>query len=405
MRHKLPPAGLSCPNCGAPIPTAGLPMAADGSINATCGPCGTAIRARPRAGGRPGRIRPPIGGLALFARTWMLRGVMRFYRLGLGLGTIACLALGGFLPVVRAWIERDDLDWAGVVALLGGVPIRHGRVDPDADYGPILRRAEAPRLFDLLAEVAARVEARPPDEVRLAYLPCCGVVAWDRSRALLLGLPLLPVLTVGELRAVLAHELAHLARGDATWSARVVRSVEVLAAGLYDHGATSRGPLRWWGIACERGAARLLGPMAEGQEARADRCSGTIAGGADSAAALIKVALVQPLFRELLELADPDGTNLYATFRRFWERLPVPLVEAMRANLLATPAPADSSPHPPLLDRLAHLAAYPDRRDAAADRDPAIALLGDPEWVEQDLHDRLFRLHPVEPSVFHRAGR
>ena len=65
-------------------------------------------------------------------------------------------------------------------------------------------------------EVAQKLGVKPPGQVRLTYLPCCGVVAWGRSRALILGLPLLRVLTVAELRAVLAHELAHLAAGDAT---------------------------------------------------------------------------------------------------------------------------------------------------------------------------------------------
>ena len=45
-----------------------------------------------------------------------------------------------------------------------------------------------------------------PDGVRLAYVPCCGVVERGRSKLLLLGMPLLHVLTVCELRAVLAHE-------------------------------------------------------------------------------------------------------------------------------------------------------------------------------------------------------
>ena len=42
---------------------------------------------------------------------------------------------------------------------------------------------------------------------------------------MVLGLPLLYVLTMEELRAVLAHELAHLARGDATKAADSARFV------------------------------------------------------------------------------------------------------------------------------------------------------------------------------------
>jgi hypothetical protein len=44
-----------------------------------------------------------------------------------------------------------------------------------------------------------------------------------------------------------------------------------------------------------------------------------IAGGSAAASALVKVALVQPLFREVLEHYDPASSedNLYAFFRAF----------------------------------------------------------------------------------------
>ena len=217
----------------------------------------------------------------------------------------------------------------------------------------------------------------------------------------------MPVLEVGELRAILAHELAHLARGDATWSARLVRSVELLRQPLDDPGSQTWGPLRWWALWCLWAASKLLAPIAEGQEARADRCSATVAGGRDAASALVKVALVQPLFREVLaivDIEDPTAANLYATFRKFWERLPDPLVAAMRLKLLTTIEAVDQSPHPPLADRVARLLAYPDHPSIPGGDRSAWNLLGDPEWLEQMLHDRLYKLHPIEPTIFHSVG-
>ncbi len=409
MRRQSPPLSLNCPQCRGVLAVLDPPQEPGEPYSLWCPRCEHTFRAKPRPklSVRPRTPRPPIGDLALYCRSRSLWVVLAVYRLGLGLGTVGLLVLGGFVPVCRAWL-RDALNgWSSLITVLGGVSIQHGPVDPDADFGPILKRSEAPRLFSLLADLATQLEVRPPEQVRLAFLPCCGVVAWGRSRALLLGLPLLSVLEVAELRAVLAHELAHLARGDATWSARLVRSVEILDRALNDSDSTSWGPLRWWAIGCLRVANGLLGPIAEGQEARADRCSATVAGGRDAASALVKVALVQPLFRELLtitDIDDPNADNLYATFRRFWDRLPEPLVDAMRLKILTTTEAVDQSPHPPLADRVAQLLAYPDRRAIPLGGGPSLSLLGDPEWIEQMLHDHLYKLHPIEPTVFHPAG-
>ncbi len=333
--------------------------------------------------------------------------ILKVYRLGLGLGTVVLLILGGFVPVLRGWLNDSVSGWSDLVATLGGVSIRLDSADPDADFGPILKRSEAPQLFDILADLAAQLDIRPPEEVRLAFLPCCGVVAWRRSRALLLGLPLLPVLDVAELRAILAHELAHLARGDATWSARLIRSVEILDRALDDLDSRTWGPLRWWALGCRRVALNLLGPIARGQEARADRWSAAVAGGRNASSALVKVALVQPLFRELLEvldIEDASSKNLYATFRLFWGRLPEPLVDAMRMQILTSTDSLVQSPHPPLADRVAQLQSYPDRPSNLVFPESSLGLLGDLEWIEQMMHDRLYKLHPIEPTIFHHSG-
>src|SRR5262249_39783842 len=278
----------------------------------------------------------------------------------------------------------------------------------------VLAFTDAPLLFAAVSEVSRRLGVKPPGQVRLTYLPCCGVVAWGRSRALILGLPLLRVLTFAELRAVLAHELAHLARGDATRAggagSRGGRSAG-LGAGLRQPleqaGARARGPLGAWARACSRVADRLIGPVARGQEARADRSAAAIAGGTAAASALVKVALVQPLFREILEHYDPtvpDAPNLYAFFRAFWYRLSPDFHSAMRLKVLTNGVGHDAPAHPPLPYRLSLLQSYPDPSGLNGDTTPATTFLGDLESLEQMLHNRLFAIPPVEPTIFHKAG-
>ena len=59
------------------------------------------------------------------------------------------------------------------------------------------------------------------------------------------------------------------------------------------------------GTACNE-ASWLIEPVARGQEARADRCAAAIAGGSAASSALVKVAVVQPLFREVLAIVRPE---------------------------------------------------------------------------------------------------
>jgi len=417
MGRGEPPRGLVCPACGTGLAPLGNGVAEDSDAHRmACARCGATYRAKRRdrtAGDEPAAaaaspLPPPAGSLALIWRGAALTGVEWAYRAGVVAGGGAVLAAGGFVPVVRGWLRDEIGDRAGVLRALGGVHVETPTRDPDADIGPVVARTDAPLLFAAVNEVARRLGVRPPGQVRLTYLPCCGVAAWGRSRALILGLPLLRVLTLAELRAVLAHELAHLARGDATRAARSARFVAGLNRAVDRDGGRAWGPLGTWAGLCRRASSWLIGPVARGQEARADRSAAVIAGGSAAASALVKVALVQPLFREVLaayDPDDPDAPNLYAFFRTFWYRLPAEVHASLRLQALTRRAGRDDPSHPPLPDRLALLQTYPDPAApaSASDGQPATALFGDLEGFEQMLHNRLYGLPAVEPTVFLRA--
>ena len=402
-----------CPGCAAEL---GRPRGSGGDdANGECSRCGGSISAerlgpvaRRTAETTSGPQRSaPLGGLRLAWRNGILRLIERFYWAGTLAGALLMLACGGIIPVMRAWLRNEVNDWSGVVAFLGGLWFRVETLDPDSDLGPVLARVDAPQLFATIESVGRRLGVKPPGQVRLTYLPCCGVVAWGGSRALIIGLPLFRVLTQGELRAIVAHELAHLARGDATRAARSARFVEAMGLAFEREGPRLRGPLGAWARFCLRECSKLIEPVARSQEARADRFSASIAGGTAASSALVKVAVVQPLFRELLEAYDPsddDASNLYAFFRNFWYRLPAETHTAMRLSVLTRRHDHADPAHPPLPDRVAALQAYPDPAGLNGDSQPATTFLGDPEIFEQMLHNRLYALPPVEPSVFHRAG-
>jgi Zn-dependent protease with chaperone function/predicted RNA-binding Zn-ribbon protein involved in translation (DUF1610 family) len=405
MHRGRPPSSPVCHACGSRLePLDPVDLA---HIRFHCPSCGTTYRTRKPADAPPPPEPPTVSGLDLAARGVLLQALAFAYLLGTSLIATVLFVGGGFVLVLRDWLLSEGQSRPRLIAALGGIRVETESRDPDSDFGPLLRRTDAPRLFEELTEVARRLGVRPPEQVRLAFLPCCGVVAWRRSRALLLGMPLLGVLSRGELRAVLAHELAHLARGDATRAASSIRFVEGLSQALDDPNGKSWGPLRLWARVCRGVGLALVGPIARGQEARADRAAAGLAGGSAAASALVKVALVQPIFRELLS-HDPGvpglDRNIYATFRQLWARLPDRLLAEMRIQLLTRTSSRGDSPHPPLAERVARAQAYPDSNELAVDNSSALALLGDPEWLEQMLQDRLYGLAPIEPSVFHRAG-
>ena len=124
----------------------------------------------------------PLGGLRLAWRNWVLRLIERLYWAGTLAGTLLMLACGGIVPVMRAWLRNEVDDWSGVVACLGGLWFRVETLDPDSDLGPVLARVDAPQLFATIESVGRRLGVKPPGQVRLTYLPCCGVVAWGGSR-------------------------------------------------------------------------------------------------------------------------------------------------------------------------------------------------------------------------------
>ena len=69
------------------------------------------------------------------------------------------------------------------------------------------------------------------------------------------------------------------------------------------------------------------------------------------------------------------------------------------------PRPTTADPtHPPLLDRLSIVQSYPGRPLSPPEHAPASTTLGDLDTLEQMLHNHLFGVPAVEPSVFHRAG-
>ena len=102
------------------------------------------------------------------------------------------------------------------------------------ETGPKLSESSHPALFDAITEMARQTGQRAPDSVYLLRDVNAFVADWRQvgstanQRIMGIGMPLFALLTVAELRAVLAHEFGHYVAGDTKIGPRVYRTREKL---------------------------------------------------------------------------------------------------------------------------------------------------------------------------------
>jgi Zn-dependent protease with chaperone function len=109
--------------------------------------------------------------------------------------------------------------WIPAGLLLSGLlGVRPRRFE---EPGLPLQREHAPALFAMLDELAHAAGTTAPHDVYISTTPEAfvaetggGFLGSNSRRVLCIGAPLLATSTVGELRAMLAHELGHYLGGD-----------------------------------------------------------------------------------------------------------------------------------------------------------------------------------------------
>ncbi len=338
-------------------------------------------------------------------RAWIALGYLAFgavLLLGLGLAAVAVGALisGKWLFLLGGGIKLALPLLVVVVALLRGLT---ARVPPPE--GRPLDRDEAPALFEMIDALRRDLDAPPVDTVLLTADLNAGVIELPRfgtlpfyRRVLLVGLPMLRALPVGELRAVLAHEFGHLSRAHSASAGRVYqlrRSWLQVAAGLERTGSGGlvAGFLRWY---LPRFSAWTF-VVSRRNEDEADDCAARIAGREASRDALVRTALAgraEPRFWEQRARADLDENDLPSTILR-------DLSAALAAAPAAASAPSDlvalmletpdlTDTHPALSQRLDRLELGP-RLPPPVETDAATALLADADALEAELGAALAR--------------
>ncbi|HEY4023624.1 MAG TPA: M48 family metalloprotease, partial [Pseudonocardiaceae bacterium] len=293
------------------------------------------------------------------------------------------LLLGGMI-IGGCWLMyayangRVDSPAAAIPLVLGSVPVlmailtglfavrRARRPRPAAiPVGP----AEAPKLWQLVDELAERIGTAAPAEIMLTAEANAAVTENTRllgllpgHRCLYLGIPLLAGLSRPELRALLGHELGHYAGKHTRLTALIYRGYLAMD-GITENLRTTHTAHRLF-TAYANTYARLSHAVRRRQELEADRTAVRLAGRAAAEDALRAVYALRPIWQEFednyLRPALEAGRLPADPVAAFAALLKQPdCRDALRELKEADPADVPQRPfdsHPGLAARLRNLA-------------------------------------------------
>jgi Zn-dependent protease with chaperone function len=279
---------------------------------------------------------------------------------------------------------------AGALIILWSILPRPDRFVPP---GPRLQRHAAPKLFAELETIARPIGQPLPVEVYVvpdvnAFVSQRGGVMGFGSRRIMgVGLPLLRLLTVGQLRGVLAHEFGHYHGGDVKlgpWIYKTQEAVFRTMENLSEHTAILSYPF----VGFAKLFMRVTLAISRRQELAADALAAGLVGARAFGEGLKTVHAAGPAYQpyvesELLPVLDFGfRPPLAEGFSRFMKspRIASIAEKAIQEEMASRERnPYDS--HPSLPERLAAIASLPPGEPAAEDP-PAISLLEDVAAIE-----------------------
>ena len=269
----------------------------------------------------------------------------------------------------------------------------------------ILKTADdCPRLYEVLQEVARRVDTDPVDEVYLSPDSMIGVrqegrgpfgIFGARRRILTLGLCSMHYLTVNELKSILAHEYAHFSHKDTFYSRfiyQVTLSMSEAMRGMARAGGwlTYLNPFYWFFFLYSKAYALLSAGYSRSREFLADRMACSLYGSDVFGRALETVCVDGMMFERevydnIVKLLRQKKVfaNVYLAYRRYRERETTRTEREKICKRLRAEKESLFDSHPTFAERLAAVAALP--RAEKTDTESAMTLFEEPEEIEKEL--------------------
>jgi heat shock protein HtpX len=343
-------------------------------------------------GKQDGRAGPSLAGRLAAA----IALTVGFYLLAVAIAAaLIGLPLYGLIAAGRGniWLTLFGLV-TGASILMAIVPRRMTFTPP----GPRISPSQHPRLMAAVADVARDTgQAMPTEtyvtlEVNAAVTEISNGLFRHRRRVLIVGLPLLHILSERGFRGVLAHEFGHYAGGDTRlgpWIWRTRETITRTIARLTDDEDDSwsqravRLPFIWYGNAF----LRITNAISRREEFAADALAARAIGRDAHVEALRHIHALAPGFDAYWEdevvpfLSSGHRPPLLAGFASFaaTERVRLAAATHLEHVLARTRAGAYES-HPALAERIAAAADFPP--GPPDDSPPAAGLIEDADALE-----------------------
>jgi Zn-dependent protease with chaperone function len=261
-----------------------------------------------------------------------------------------------------------------VVGAFSLIILRALLVRPPRPQGLVVKRRDAPRLFEVLDDLAKKLKAPKMHRVIIvddfnayaAQWPRLGILGWYEN-TLGLGLPYMMAMTTPELTAVIAHELGHFSGRHGRMGTRIYKLHEAWGA-IY---ANSNG----WGGGIIRAFLRWYMPLfnaytfafRRGNEYEADEASVKACGVEASTTDLMRAhpyghMLYREFWPEIYRMVEQSPYPPAGVYRKMLERLGEPLdTEEVKKQLKESFAEETGydDTHPCLRDRLAAMGSLP----------------------------------------------
>ena len=315
----------------------------------------------------------------------------------LGLAVIAACAGGVWLQVAAGHLY---LKLILVLVVVGG-SVAWGLVrslvafgDGFEPPGPEITRKDEPALFEVIDQVADAMHTRLPEHVYLfpdvnAFVAeVGGFLGFGTRRVMGIGVGLLQVDTVQQLKATLAHEFGHYEGGDTRLGGFLYRTRSGLARVIQNLGGGLTGGLFVWYF---KMFLRITHGMSRAQELAADEASVRVAGTAAHIEGLRREAHGGVMFSTFLQTeVSPlvnEGYRPVDLFKGFRLARKEMHRSGARKDLDELLAKAETDPydtHPAFPERIAYAESLPIVTCESDDR-PAREILADAEAVERRL--------------------